>query len=111
MVTRGEHRFSSLVKQNKKGKNYAVFCFAGFFFKKKFCYEVIVTQKNYKRSTNHYWQVWSRKYVRLFSKLYADREGEEGEGGGGEVRGSEGERGARGEGEKGEMGRRGEGQV
>jgi hypothetical protein len=24
--------FSSLVKQNKKGKNCAVFCFAGFFF-------------------------------------------------------------------------------
>ncbi len=71
---------------------------------------MIVKQKNYKRSTNHYWQVWSRKYVRLFSKLYADREGEGGEGGGGEVRGSEGERGGRGEGEKGEMGRRGEGQ-
>jgi len=29
---RGEYRFSSLVKQNKRGKNYAVFCFAGFFF-------------------------------------------------------------------------------
>jgi len=31
---RGVYRFSSLVKQNKKGKNYAVFCFAGkrFFF-------------------------------------------------------------------------------
>jgi hypothetical protein len=29
---RGEYRFSSLVKQNKKGKNCAVFCFAGFFF-------------------------------------------------------------------------------
>ena len=26
---RGEYRFSSLVKQNKKGKNCAVFCFAG----------------------------------------------------------------------------------
>ena len=30
---RGEYRVSSLVKQNKKGKNCAVFCFAGFFFK------------------------------------------------------------------------------
>ena len=30
---RGVYGFSSLVKQNKKGKNYAVFCFAG---KKKF---------------------------------------------------------------------------
>ena len=26
---RGEYRFSSIVKQNKKAKNYAVFCFAG----------------------------------------------------------------------------------
>jgi hypothetical protein len=26
---RGEYRFSSLVKQNKKGKKCAVFCFAG----------------------------------------------------------------------------------
>jgi hypothetical protein len=26
---RGVYRFSSLVEQNKKGKNYAVFCFAG----------------------------------------------------------------------------------
>jgi hypothetical protein len=30
---RGEYRVSSLMKQ-KKRKNYAVFCFAGFFFKK-----------------------------------------------------------------------------
>jgi hypothetical protein len=29
---RGVYRFSSLMKQNKKGKNCAVFCFAGFFF-------------------------------------------------------------------------------
>jgi hypothetical protein len=42
---RGEYRFSSLVKQNKKAKNYAVFCFAG---KKKllfYIYAVIVKQK------------------------------------------------------------------
>jgi hypothetical protein len=26
---RGEYGFSSLMKQNKKGKNCAVFCFAG----------------------------------------------------------------------------------
>jgi hypothetical protein len=26
---RGVYGFSSLMKQNKKGKNYAVFCFAG----------------------------------------------------------------------------------
>jgi hypothetical protein len=42
------------MKQKKKAKNYAVFCFAGFFFKKKLCYEVIVKQNFYKRSTNHY---------------------------------------------------------
>jgi hypothetical protein len=42
------------MKQNKKGKNCAVFCFAGFFFLNFFCYEVIVKQKIYKRSTNHY---------------------------------------------------------
>ncbi len=54
MDIRGVYRFSSLVKQNKKGKNYAVFCFAGFFLKKNLCYEVIVKQKIYKGSSNHY---------------------------------------------------------
>ena len=42
------------MKQNKKGKNYAVFCFAG---EKKllfYIYAVIVKQIFYKRSTNHY---------------------------------------------------------
>jgi hypothetical protein len=29
MDIRGVYRFSSLVKQNKKAKNYAVLCFAG----------------------------------------------------------------------------------
>jgi hypothetical protein len=49
------------MKQNKKGKNCAVFCFAGFFFLKFLCYEVIVKQKIYKRSTNHYLHVpWAR---------------------------------------------------
>ena len=45
--------FSSLLKLNKKGKNCAVFCFAGkrIFF---FIYDVIVKQFFYKRSTNHY---------------------------------------------------------
>jgi hypothetical protein len=54
MVTRGEHRFSSRMKQNKKAKIYAVFCFAG--KKNCFCYiyAVIVKQNFYKRSTNHY---------------------------------------------------------
>jgi hypothetical protein len=42
------------MKQNKKAKNYAVFCFAE---KKKllfYIYAVIVKQFFYKRSTNHY---------------------------------------------------------
>jgi hypothetical protein len=42
MGIRGVYRFSSLMKQNKKAKNYAVFCFAGFFCSKILCYEVIV---------------------------------------------------------------------
>jgi hypothetical protein len=53
---RGVYRFSSLMKQNKKGKNCAVFCFAGFFFLKFLCYEVIVKQKIYKRSSTYYCQ-------------------------------------------------------
>jgi hypothetical protein len=35
---RGVYRFSSLVKQNKKGKNCAVFCFAG---KKKLLFYIL----------------------------------------------------------------------
>jgi hypothetical protein len=55
MDIRGVYGFSSLVKQKKKAKNYAVFCFAG---KKKllfYIYDVIVKQKIYKRSTNYYY--------------------------------------------------------
>ena len=50
---RGEYRFSSLAKQNKKGKNYAVFCFAGkrFFF---YIYDVITSPEKEKSSANHY---------------------------------------------------------
>jgi hypothetical protein len=42
---RGVYRFSSLVKQKKKAKNYAVFCFAGkrkLFF---YIYDVITWEK------------------------------------------------------------------
>jgi hypothetical protein len=51
------------MKQKIKGKNCAVFYFTGKialsftspdFFLNFFCYEVIVKQKIYKRSTNHY---------------------------------------------------------
>ena len=63
MDIRGVYGFSSLMKQNKKAKNYAVFCFAGFFFLKKFCYEVIVKQKIYKRSTNHYLYMYVYRYT------------------------------------------------
>jgi hypothetical protein len=51
---RGVYRFSSLVKQNKKAKICFVICFAGFFFLKNLCYEVIVKQIFYKRSSNYY---------------------------------------------------------
>ena len=44
---RGEYRVSSLMKQKKRGENYAVFCFAAFFFQ-IFCYEVIVKQNKIK---------------------------------------------------------------
>ena len=55
MDIRGDCGFSSLMKQNKKAKIYAVFCFAG---KKKllfYIYAVIVKQNFYKRPTNYYW--------------------------------------------------------
>ncbi len=51
---RGVYVFSSLMKQNKKTNNYAVFCFAG---KKKLLfhiYAVIVKQKIYKRPRLYY---------------------------------------------------------
>jgi hypothetical protein len=46
MDTRGEHMFTSLMKQKIKGKNYDVFYFAGkrFFFK---YYEVITWGKKF----------------------------------------------------------------
>ena len=45
---RGEYGFSSLMKQKKKAKKYAVFCFAGkrnFFF---YIYDVITWEKKEK---------------------------------------------------------------
>jgi hypothetical protein len=54
MDIRGVYRFSSFVKQNKKAKIYAVFCFAGFVFQNCLSYEVIVKQIFYNRSANHY---------------------------------------------------------
>ena len=62
---RGVYRFSSLVKQNKKGENCAVFSFAGFFFLKNLCYEVIVEQKIYKRPSNYYSHLSSRCAIQL----------------------------------------------
>jgi hypothetical protein len=46
----GSRGFSSLLKQNKKGKNCAVFCFAGIFFLNFLCYEVFAKQKRTKSS-------------------------------------------------------------
>ena len=51
---RGEYRFSSIVKQNKKAKNYAVFCFAGGKKILFYIYAVIVKQKFDKRFRIHY---------------------------------------------------------
>jgi len=51
---RGEYGFSSLLKQNKKAKICFVIYIAGkrkLFF---YIYAVIVKQKIYKRSSNHY---------------------------------------------------------
>jgi hypothetical protein len=56
---RGEYRFSSLMKQNKKakrGRNCFVIHIAGFFFKKKFCYEVFVKHKKFLRGRQYYCQ-------------------------------------------------------
>jgi hypothetical protein len=46
--------FSSLMKQKKKAKICFVIYIAGFFLKKKFCYEVIVKQIFKERPANHY---------------------------------------------------------
>ena len=54
MDIRGVYRFSSLVKQKIKAKNYAVFCFAGIFLLLFYIYAVIVKQFFYKRSSNYY---------------------------------------------------------
>ncbi len=53
-VGKGAVWVCSLVKQKKKAKICFVIYIAGYFFKKKFCYEVIVKQKIYKRSSNYY---------------------------------------------------------
>jgi hypothetical protein len=53
---RGVYGFSSRVKQNKKGENCAVFCFAG---KRKLLYLYLRCDymgKFYKRSSNYYSQ-------------------------------------------------------
>jgi hypothetical protein len=54
MDIRGVYRFSSLVKQDKKGTITLSFASPDFFFKFFLCYEVTVKQKNYKRSTYYY---------------------------------------------------------
>jgi hypothetical protein len=59
----GEYGFSSLMKQNKKGKNCAVFCFAGFFFLKFLCYEVFAKQKKKKCPDKYYWPAELRIFL------------------------------------------------
>jgi hypothetical protein len=51
---RGECGFSSLMKQKKKAKICFVIYIAGFFFKKNFCYEVILKQKKNERFRLYY---------------------------------------------------------
>jgi hypothetical protein len=53
MGIRGQYRFSSLVKQKKKEKNYAVLYFTGkrIFF---YIYDVITWGKQKKGSANYY---------------------------------------------------------
>jgi hypothetical protein len=53
-LVRGEYRVSSLMKQNKKAKICLVIYIAGFFFKKKICYEVFAKPKKTKESNNYY---------------------------------------------------------
>jgi hypothetical protein len=45
---RGEYRFSSLMKQKTKGQICFVIHIAGFFFRKKTCYEVFAKQEKKK---------------------------------------------------------------
>ena len=55
----GKDGFSSLMKQNKKGKKCAVFCFASLLEKEKYYfiyYAVITWEKFHKRPANHYSQ-------------------------------------------------------
>ena len=54
MDIRGDYRISSLVKQNKKAKICFVIHIAGEKIIIFYIYAVIVKQKIYKRSTNHY---------------------------------------------------------
>jgi hypothetical protein len=50
----GEYGFSSLMKQNKKGKICFVIYIAGFFFLKFFCYEVFAKQKKTELAGSNY---------------------------------------------------------
>jgi hypothetical protein len=62
------------VKQNKKAKICFVIYIAGFLFLKFFCYEVIVKQKNYKRSSNYYLSMATKTktLARITYRLHID---------------------------------------
>ncbi len=70
---RGEYRISPLMKQKNKGKICFVVHIAG---KKKllfYIYAVIVKQKIYKRSTNHYCpQAMNRVKGYLFKNIFSN---------------------------------------
>ena len=58
------------MKQKIIGKNYAVFCFAGFVFLKKFCYEVIVKQKKKKCSANNYSHTHTHTHTHTYIHIH-----------------------------------------
>jgi len=65
---RGEYRFSSLLKQNKKAKICFVIYIAGFFFLKFLCYEVFAKQKKTERCRLYYYPWPCRPSLSEFRK-------------------------------------------
>jgi len=58
------------MKQKVKGKNCAVFCFAGFFFQIFFCYEVFAKQKKNLRCRLYYLDLHPFLVFWVYSKIF-----------------------------------------
>jgi len=58
------------MKQKVKGKNCAVFCFAGFFFQFFFCYEVFAKQKKNLRCRLYYLDLHPFLVFWVYSKIF-----------------------------------------